>query len=77
MTAGIDFSSAARMSRRTSSCPRSVQPHIGSTADFANLSPSVRVITCSTKPVQVPQEAEALVCALTSVSELSPLSVIA
>jgi hypothetical protein len=34
----------------------------------------VRAITCSTSPVQVPQDAEAFVCALTSASVLNPLS---
>ena len=39
----------------------------------ANLSPSVSVITCSTRPVQVPQEAEAFVCARTSVERAQAL----
>jgi hypothetical protein len=61
MTAGMVFRPLALISRRTSSWPSVVQPHIGCTAAGLYLSPMVSTISFSTSPVQEPQEADALV----------------
>ncbi|MEO1459861.1 MAG: hypothetical protein AAFV49_20150, partial [Pseudomonadota bacterium] len=47
-----------------SSCVRSVQPHIGCAAGMTKSSPNSVAKTCSTRPVQVPQEALAFLATL-------------
>ena len=73
-TAGWLLSPRALISRRTSSWVRSVHRHIGFSALISKPSPRLTASTCSTSPVQVPQEADAFVVARTSSSECAPAS---
>ena len=52
-------------------------PHIGCTAAGLYASPSVSAITCSTRCVHVPHEAEALVCARICSRLVRPLALVA
>src|SRR5262245_22372883 len=65
------------MKARTSSWVRSMHLHIGMLPVAEKLSPSVTARTASTFEVHCPHEADALVCARTSSSDVSPLPVIA
>ena len=77
MTSGMVFRPLALMSRRTSLWESEVQPHIGCMAAGLYASPSVSAITCSTRCVHVPHEAEALVCARICSRLVRPLALVA